>query len=93
MLIAIACWILFINICTFLLFGEDKRRARAGERRIPENDLLVSTLIGGTAGAYAGRAYFRHKTRKEPFCTMLHVKAMAQAGLSIGFAAPSSILS
>ena len=36
-------------------------------------------MLGGTPGAYAGRAAFRHKTRKQPFSARLHGIAMAQA--------------
>ena len=40
-------------------------------RRIPESTLLLVALIGGSAGAIAGQQYWRHKTRKELFRTML----------------------
>ena len=41
--------------------------------------LLQLAFFGGTPGAYAGRALFRHKTRKQPFCANLH----AIAGLQV----------
>lgn len=56
-----------INVIAFAAFGIDKARAGAGGWRISEAALLGWALIGGTPGAYAGRALFRHKTRKQPF--------------------------
>ena len=35
-----------VNLWTMLRFWQDKERALAGERRIPESDLLGLALIG-----------------------------------------------
>jgi len=67
-----------VNLITFLLFGVDKLRARAGAGRVSEGALLTWALFGGTIGAYAGRALFRHKTRKQPFSSHLHQIAILQ---------------
>jgi uncharacterized membrane protein YsdA (DUF1294 family) len=75
-----------LNGWTMLRFWQDKSRARAGDRRIPEVDLLGLALIGGSPGALLARRMFRHKTRKEPFSTQLQLIAVVQAGLAIGFA-------
>jgi uncharacterized membrane protein YsdA (DUF1294 family) len=80
-----ATWIVVVNVWTFLRFGDDKRRAVRGLRRIPEASLLQLALLGGTIGAYAGRRHFRHKTRKEPFVTFLHVIAFVQVGALAGY--------
>lgn len=69
------------NICAFAAFGHDKARARAGRRRVPERDLLLLAILGGTPGAYLGRRLFRHKTRKTGFSRALHVVALVQAAL------------
>lgn len=78
-----------LNLFTILRFHQDKQRAIAGERRIPEASLLGLALIGGTPGAFLARHWFRHKTRKQPFSTVLILIAMIQAGAIIGFAMPS----
>ncbi|AKM10126.1 DUF1294 domain-containing protein [Croceicoccus naphthovorans] len=82
-------WILpvlaLLNLWTFLQFRRDKLFAIDGARRIPEADLLMLALLGGTAGAFAGRKVFRHKTRKEPFSTYLQIIATLQIGAIIGF--------
>lgn len=70
-----------INLFAFAQFGVDKARAQAGRRRIPESTLLLTAMIGGTIGAYAGRARFRHKTRKTSFFMKLHLIALIQAGV------------
>jgi uncharacterized membrane protein YsdA (DUF1294 family) len=67
-----------VNLITFLLFGVDKLRAGAGSGRVSEGTLLTWALCGGSIGAYAGRALFRHKTRKQPFSSHLHQIAILQ---------------
>ena len=63
--------LILLNTWTFMLFGFDKLRAEAGHWRIAESTLLGFALFGGTIGAFAGRGFFRHKTRKEPFSSQL----------------------
>ncbi len=74
-------WIDFlvsINLASFASFGIDKKLAEARLWRISEPALLGWALIGGTPGAYAGRAFFRHKTRKKHFANELHGIALFQ---------------
>jgi uncharacterized membrane protein YsdA (DUF1294 family) len=67
-----------VNIWTFMLFGLDKIRAEQGTWRVSEGTLLAWAFVGGTIGAYTGRAVFRHKTRKQPFSNNLHQTAIFQ---------------
>jgi uncharacterized membrane protein YsdA (DUF1294 family) len=76
-----------LNLFTMLRFRQDKERAVAGERRIPEAHLLGLALVGGSLGALAARRMFRHKTRKQPFSTWLFLIVAVQAGVLIGVAA------
>ena len=78
--------LLAVNGWTVLRFWQDKQRAKAGQRRIPEGDLLGLALIGGSPGALLARGLFRHKTRKEPFSTKLLVIVALQTGAVIGLA-------
>lgn len=73
-----------VNLWTIFRFWQDKQRAIAGQRRIPEGDLLGLALIGGSLGALLARHLFRHKTRKEPFSTNLLVIIALQLGTVIG---------
>lgn len=45
----------------------DKRKAKYGKWRIPEQTLLILAIIGGSIGAIAGMYIFRHKTKKLRF--------------------------
>lgn len=79
-----------MNVLAFAAFGIDKAKAEAGRRRISEAALLMLALLGGSPGAYAGRAAFRHKTRKQPFCRELHTIAVLQVvviGATLGWLA------
>ena len=78
--------LLLVNVWTMLRFWQDKQRAKAGQRRIPEGDLLGLAFIGGSPGALLARRLFRHKTRKEPFSTKLLVIVALQTGAVIGLA-------
>ncbi|MGB7656333.1 MAG: DUF1294 domain-containing protein [Novosphingobium sp.] len=85
----IATALIAINFIAFAAFGVDKARAEAGAWRISEASLLWLAFLGGTAGAYAGRSLFRHKTRKQPFNDQLFRIALLQVlalGAGIGWA-------
>ena len=56
-----------INIITFFVMWLDKRKAKKGKWRIPENTLLLLVLLGGGIGGIAGMYTFRHKTQKMKF--------------------------
>ncbi len=87
MFAAALLWLLAINLWTMLRFSQDKRRAVAGGRRVPEAELLRLALLGGSPGAFAARRMFRHKTRKQPFSTWLMLIAVLQVGAAIGLLA------
>ena len=82
----IAFWLIGANFFAFAAFGIDKARAENGRRRTSEADLLMFAVLGGTAGAYAGRHLFRHKTRKQPFSSRLHTIAILQLAGGAGLA-------
>ena len=67
---------IMMNVWTFMLFGIDKIRAEEGSWRVSEGTLLAWAFFGGSIGAYAGRAIFKHKTRKQPFSSNLHQTAV-----------------
>ncbi len=71
--------LLALNAATFLLFYWDKRSARRGRSRIPEAWLLLGSALGGSAGAWIGSAFFRHKTRKQSFRAKLLVATVLPA--------------
>jgi len=55
---------LAISLFTFIAYRSDKRRAEAGEWRIPESTLHMAELAGGWPGAFLAQRTFRHKISK-----------------------------
>lgn len=64
-------WLIAANLIAFVLMVLDKRKAEAGDRRIPESTLLLWAFIGGAFGTVAAARLVRHKTRKQPFATWM----------------------
>ncbi len=67
----LVCYLLLINIFSFVMYGIDKRRAVRGKWRIPEKTLLLTAFGGGSIGALAGMCLFHHKTRKLKFLILV----------------------
>ncbi len=63
----IIIYFILINLVTFFAMWLDKRKAKMGKWRIPENTLLLLVLLGGGIGGIAGMYTFRHKTQKMKF--------------------------
>ena len=55
------------NIAVFLLYGTDKFFSIKKMSRVPENVLILTALLTGGIGAFAGLYLFRLKTRKLKF--------------------------
>ena len=60
-------YLILINLIGFFVMWLDKRKAKKGKWRIPENTLFLITLLGGGIGTIAGMYTFRHKTKKLKF--------------------------
>ena len=61
----LAGWLILINIVTFVVFGLAKHpRFR---QRVPEKNLLLLAVVGGSVGALLGMLVFRHKTLHRVF--------------------------
>lgn len=76
-------FLLAMNLLAFLAFGWDKRQARLGGWRVKESTLLMLALAGGSPGAFAARAAFRHKTRKQPFVAQLWLVVALQVAAAV----------
>lgn len=63
----IIIYLICINVFTFFMMWLDKKKAKKGKWRIPENTLLLLVLLGGGIGGIAGMYTFRHKTQKAKF--------------------------
>jgi uncharacterized membrane protein YsdA (DUF1294 family) len=86
LLLPAALYLLVVSVAAFLAFVVDKRRAERFERRISERTLLILAAIGGWPGAIAAQQLVHHKTRKEPFRTLLWSIAVVEILLSVGWA-------
>ena len=63
----IIIYLVIINLIAFFMMWLDKRKAKKGKWRIPENTPLIPVLLGGGIGGIAGMYIFRHKTQKGKF--------------------------
>ena len=63
----IIIYLIVINLIGFYIMWSDKRKAKWGKWRIPENTLFMVTALGGGIGTIAGMYTFRHKTKKLKF--------------------------
>ncbi len=58
---------IFFSIVAFAAYAQDKRSAKAGQWRIPEQSLHFFALLGGWPGAMIAQQLLRHKTKKLSF--------------------------
>jgi uncharacterized membrane protein YsdA (DUF1294 family) len=59
----------------------------SGAWRISESTLLLSALVSGTVGAWAGVYGFRHKTRKPSFLVKLVLVSAVDAVVLVAYLA------
>ena len=71
-------YLIVINAAAYVMFALDKTAAVRGEWRISEGTLLLVALVGGSVGAITAQQRLRHKTRKEPFRSMLYGTVVLQ---------------
>ena len=78
-------WLVSITVITFLIFGYDKLIAGSKRMRVPEAVLLALTFLGGTLGAFAAMALFRHKTLKSSFRRRMYMVIALQVVFVVAF--------
>ena len=79
-------YVVLINAITYLMFWNDKERAQLRLYRISEGHLLLLAVMGGSPAALFARQQLRHKTRKQPFATLLILIFVMQASALIWLA-------
>ena len=79
----IICFLLAINIATFLLYGIDKYKAKKSKWRISEATLLTMAAIGGSIGAWAGMRLWHHKTMHKKFKYGIPLIIIMQVALAV----------
>lgn len=56
-------YLCIMNLLGIFVMYEDKRRAKKHAWRIPENNLFLVSLLGGSIGTWCGMYLFHHKTK------------------------------
>ena len=78
-----AIYLVVMNVLGVAVMWSDKRRARLYRWRIPEKVLFGVSLLGGSAGTWAGMYLFRHKTKHWYFVVGMPLILVCQAALAI----------
>ncbi|WP_291580278.1 DUF1294 domain-containing protein [Clostridium sp. UBA6640] len=56
-------YLIIINLIGFYIMFLDKRKAKNHKWRIPERNIFLIALLGGSLGCLLGMNIFRHKTK------------------------------
>ena len=67
--IPLSIYLLIVNIWAFVQMAIDKKKATRNEWRIPEKQLFLPVIIGGSVGGLLGIYVCRHKTKHWYFPT------------------------
>ena len=78
-----AIYLVVMNVLGVAVMWSDKRHARLHRWRIPEKVLFGVSLLGGSAGTWAGMYLFRHKTKHWYFVAGMPLILVCQAALAI----------
>lgn len=78
-----AIYLAVMNVIGVAVMWSDKRCARLHRWRIPEKVLFGVSLLGGSAGTWAGMYLFRHKTKHWYFVAGMPLILVCQAALAI----------
>ena len=78
-----AIYLAVMNVIGVAVMWLDKKRARLHRWRIPEKVLFGVSLLGGSAGTWAGMYLFRHKTKHWYFVVGMPLILVCQAALAI----------
>lgn len=76
-------YIILINVVTFWVYADDKRRAKKHMWRTSESALVLLAIIGGSVGALLAMLLFHHKTRHKQFVIGIPTILISQIALMI----------
>ncbi len=79
------------SLFTYLIFELDKKAAKNGQWRTSENSLHLLSLFGGWPGALFAQNLLRHKSKKQPFKTILWFTVVLNISAFIWTFTPSGI--
>ncbi|OCA92299.1 DUF1294 domain-containing protein [Pseudobacillus wudalianchiensis] len=78
-------YFILINLVSYMVMGNDKRKAKQGKWRIRESTLWLLALIGGAVGNWVAMQTYRHKTKHLSFKYGMPVLALIDLGLLVYF--------
>lgn len=81
--VAIAVYLVLVNLVCVILYAVDKRAARTHRRRTPEATLLLLGVIGGWPGGLIAQRFLHHKTRKRSFQVQFWLTVLVNVGAVI----------
>ena len=67
LMLFLACHFALINFVTLIAYAVDKSAARRGAWRVPELQLHLLELLGGSPCAFLAQKIFHHKTKKRSY--------------------------
>ena len=74
---------LISSFIALILYGKDKKKAKNGEMRIKEKDLLFLACYNGAIGSLIGRILFHHKTDKKYFSLVIYFSLLIQIAVLV----------
>lgn len=77
------CFLLAVNLLTFIAYGIDKRKARRKKWRIPESTLILLAIFGGSPAALLAMHLFHHKTLHNKFRYGIPLILLLQVALAV----------
>jgi uncharacterized membrane protein YsdA (DUF1294 family) len=81
----LVAWLVGANLAAFPVWVWDKRRARTGGGRVPENLLHAMAALGATPASFLAMHLLRHKTQKRHFGILYAVLLIAQVAALVGW--------
>lgn len=80
-----------LSVYGYAVFARDKRAAINGGWRVSEKGLVLSCLFGGWPGALVAQVKCRHKTKKQPFKTLLWIAIAVNCAAFLWTLSPTGI--
>jgi len=60
-------YLIIMNILSFSVYAADKKKAQRHKWRVPEAQLIMLAVVGGSIGALLAMYLLRHKTKHAKF--------------------------
>ncbi len=76
-------YLFILNLAGLLAMGVDKYRAKRHAWRIPEANLFLVSLLGGSIGTWAGMYLFRHKIKHRRFVILMPLICIVHVFLAV----------